>query len=164
MTSTAARKVLEEMASRSGSGDQHMSSERGYGKESGFTYLGVLFAIAIMGVALLAVSEVWTKVTERQKLAQLNWAGQQYVQAIESYYYANTGSVHFYPTKLEDLLEDKRYLSVKRHLRTLYPDPFTGTNSWRAISSPTGGIQGVKFDQDGEFSIHKMYVFVPPKK
>jgi type II secretory pathway pseudopilin PulG len=130
-------------------------------EERGFSYLGVLFAIAITGVALLAVSEVWTKVAERQKLAQLDWVGQQYVQAIESYYYANTGSVHFYPTKLDDLLEDKRYLSVKRHLRTLYPDPYTGALSWKPMTSSTGGIQGVAFDHDGDPPVHKQFVFVP---
>ena len=150
------------MASPSASGNSLMSLHRSHVQERGFTYLGVLFAIALVGVALLAVSEVWTKVAERQKLAQLDWAGQQYVQAIESYYYANTGSVHFYPPQLEDLLEDKRYLSVKRHLRTLYPDPFTGTVSWKPIASPAGGIQGVAFDQEGEFAVHKTYVFLPP--
>jgi len=162
MTSTVAQKAADEMASRSISGELLVKHCHGQPNESGFTYLGVLFAIAIIGVALLAVSEVWAKVAERQKLAQLDWAGQQYVQAIESYYYANTGSVHFYPAKLDDLLEDKRYLSVKRHLRTLYPDPFTGTASWKLIASPTGGIQGVSFDQDDEVVIHRRYAFLPP--
>jgi type II secretory pathway pseudopilin PulG len=129
----------------------------------GFTYLGVLFAVALLGIGLSVVSEVWVKVAHRQKMAQLDWVGQQYVQAIESYYYANTGSVHFYPNSLEDLLEDKRYLYIRRHLRTLYPDPFTGKVSWALVPSAQGGIQGVGLTlDDGDEHVEKAFVFVPP--
>jgi type II secretory pathway pseudopilin PulG len=149
------------MENRSNCGDLKLNWVAEHALERGFTYLGVLLAIALMGVSLLAISEVWTQVAERQKLAQLDWVGQQYVQAIESYYYSNTGSVHFYPERLDDLLEDKRYLSVKRHIRTLYPDPFTGTLSWTPITSPTGGIQGVETTVSNiDHGFRRTYAFV----
>jgi type II secretory pathway pseudopilin PulG len=112
--------------------------------QQGFTYLGVLIAVALTGVALSVGSEVWVKVTERQKLAQLDWVGEQYVQAIGSYYYANTGSVHYYPKDLDDLLEDKRHLDMVRHLRKIYPNPLTNQVDWMLIPAPTGGITGVE--------------------
>lgn len=130
--------------------------------QSGFTYIGALIAVALIGIGLLAVSEVWTTTAERQKLAQLDWVGEQYVQAIESYYYANTGSVHFYPQTLEDLLEDKRHLSIKRHIRTLYANPFANGEAWKTLPAPGGGIQGIEYQRrDSDYPITKQFIFVP---
>lgn len=131
--------------------------------QAGFTYLGILIAIAVMGIGLMAVSEVWTTTAERQKMAQLEWVGQQYVRAIGSYYYSNTGSVHYYPASLEDLLEDKRHLSIKRHIRNLYPDPFSNRTSWTLVPASEGGIMGISFTRkDGEHSaVVKQFVFAP---
>ena len=115
----------------------------------GFTYLGVLIAVALMGIGLAVVSEVWTKVAERQKIAQLEWVMDQYAKAIESYYYANTGSVNFYPEKVEDLLEDKRHLGVVRHLRRLYVNPMSGEMDWKWVAGPSKGIAGVETSVEG---------------
>jgi type II secretory pathway pseudopilin PulG len=132
--------ALDEMAASSVNGDRPAALPR----ERGFTYLGLLIAVALMGISLAVASEVWTKVAERQKMAQLEWVMDQYVKAIESYYYANTGSVHYYPEKMEDLLEDKRDLGVVRHLRRLYVNPMTGLNDWSLVPAPAGGIKGVE--------------------
>lgn len=131
--------------------------------QAGFTYLGVLFAVALIGVGLCAVSEVWTTNADRQKTAQVNWVGQQYVNAIRSYYYANTGSVHFYPTSVDDLLEDKRYLGVKRHLRSRFEQPVGAVApSISVILSAAGGINGVEISVElsGQQEARK-FVFVP---
>lgn len=160
MTSTVLRKELAVMASHSINGE-HMGAKELSG-QSGFTYIGVLIAVALMGIGLLAISEVWTTTARRQKMAQLDWIGEQYVQAIESYYYANTGSVHFYPDKLDDLVEDKRYLSIKRHIRTLYANPFTNTADWKIIPSAQGGIQGIEYKRvDSDYLVCRQFVFVP---
>lgn len=64
---------------------------------------------------------------------------------------------------LEDLLEDKRYLSIKRHITTLYPAPFSGKAQWKLIPAPGGGIQGVAFEGEGlDVPIARQFVFVPP--
>ncbi|WP_230181215.1 type II secretion system protein [Aquabacterium sp. CECT 9606] len=148
-------------ANRSTSGEQGMTAPAQH-RQNGFTYIGVLMAIAFMGIGLLAISEVWTTTAERQKMAQLDWVGEQYVQAIQSYYYANTGSLHIYPSKLEDLLEDKRHLSIKRHIRTLYANPFTNGDSWQTLPAPGGGIQGIEYQRrDSDYPVTKQFVFVP---
>jgi type II secretory pathway pseudopilin PulG len=109
----------------------------------GFTYLGVLIAIALIGVGLTAASEVWVTTAHRQKLAQLDWVGAQFVRAIGSYRDASPGSVKANPKTLADLLEDRRYLTMRRHLREIYRDPFTGSTSWTLIADPRGGVVGV---------------------
>jgi type II secretory pathway pseudopilin PulG len=144
------------MANHSTSGKQSTRTQ------AGFTYLGVLIAIALLGIGLSIVSEVWTKTVERQKRIQLDWVGQQYVQAIQSYYYANTDSIHTYPKTLDDLLEDKRYPSIKRHIRALYPDPFSASVKWRLIGAPTGGFQGVELDDASlDPSLKQQFIFAP---
>jgi type II secretory pathway pseudopilin PulG len=141
----------------------HSASGRYRHHQQGFTYLGVLIAIAIMGIGLLAVSEVWTTNAERQKMAELDWIGQQYVQGIESYYYANTGSVHYYPASLEDLVEDKRYLIMKRHIRVMYPNPYTQKVQWKTLAAPGGGIRGIAFSRDeSAYPVHREFAFMPP--
>lgn len=131
--------------------------------QAGFTYLGVLFAVALIGIGLAAISEVWTTNADRQKMAQVNWIGQQYVNAIRSYYYANTGSVHFYPTSVDDLLEDKRYLSVKRHLRSRYEQPISSVApSIKLLLSAGGGVNGVQISIAlSNHQDERKFVFIP---
>jgi type II secretory pathway pseudopilin PulG len=50
--------------------------------QRGFTYLWVLVAIAVLGIGLVAASEVWQTTARRQQLEQLDWAGTQYMRAV----------------------------------------------------------------------------------
>jgi type II secretory pathway pseudopilin PulG len=113
-------------------------------QQRGFTYLGVLLAVALIGIGLAAASEVWVTIAKRQRLEQLEWVGEQYVSAIGSYYESSPGRVKVFPRTLQDLLEDKRYLTVRRHLRQLYVDPLTGAVDWELVLAPDGGIRGVR--------------------
>ena len=74
--------------------------------QRGFTYIGLLVVVVIMGIALVKVSDVWVTVAKRQKEEQLLWVGAQYRQALLRYYVAGLGER--YPHKLEDLLLDPR--------------------------------------------------------
>ena len=122
-----------------------MLSGRSLGhRQRGFTYLALLLAIAVLGIGLAAASEVWVTTARRQKLEQLDWIGAQFTQAIGSYYAASPGSVKVYPQSLEELLEDKRYLTVRRHLRAVYPNPFTGKPDWELIVGSGGRVRGVR--------------------
>jgi len=112
-------------------------------RQSGFTYLGVLLAIALIGIGLAAASEVWFTTARRQRLEQLDWVGQQFVQAIGSYYESTPGRVKSFPSSLQDLLQDNRSITVRRHLRALYVNPMTGTAEWKLVTTPNGGIRGV---------------------
>ena len=108
-------------------------------RERGFTYLGLLFAIAILGFALSAVGVVWSTQIRRDREAELLFVGDQIREAIGHYYAAG----RVYPLQLSDLLQDSRVPQVRRFLRRVYPDPMTGNADWQLILGPAGGIIGV---------------------
>jgi type II secretory pathway pseudopilin PulG len=112
-------------------------------RSGGFTYLVVLFAIAFIGVALALVSELWSQTRQREKERELLYIGHQFREAITQYYQRSPGTVKRYPEKLEQLLEDKRYLTMQRYLRKIHIDPMTGKAEWGVIAAPSGGIMGV---------------------
>lgn len=93
-------------------------------RSSGFTYIGVLLAIAVLSVGVTAVVEVWTTTGRRQQLIQLNWVGAQYVNGVRGFYESTPGSIKIYPKNVEELLEDTRGLLIRRHLRSEYRNPF----------------------------------------
>lgn len=110
----------------------------------GFTYVGLLFAIVVLGLALSTAGTVWSAAAQREREAQLLWVGEQYIRAIEGYYlHAPTGNRH-YPHSLEDLVEDNRGPVTRRHLRKLYPDPMTGQLDWKLEQLADGGIVGLR--------------------
>lgn len=108
-------------------------------RQTGFTYLGLLFAVAIIGITLAAVGVVWSTQSRRDREAELLFIGDQIRQAVGRYY--EIGGV--YPHSLADLLEDKRVPVPRRFLRRLYPDPMTGSADWELIRAAGGGIMGV---------------------
>ena len=48
-----------------------------------------------------------------------------------------------YPQRLDDLLQDKRFLIPQRYLREVYRDPMTGRTEWGLVQAPQGGFAGV---------------------
>lgn len=110
----------------------------------GFTYVGLLLAVALMSIGLLGASEVWMTSARRQQAAELEWIGEQFVQALGSYYHSSPGSVKVYPATLNELLEDRRFLTMRRHLRQIYRNPFTGQADWEPIIGAGGRIMGVR--------------------
>ena len=106
----------------------------------GFTYLTVLFIVAILSGGLGLLGEVWHTAAVREKEAELLFIGNQYRRAIERYYQSGPGQ---YPRTLEDLLKDARKPVVERYLRRIYPDPMTGNDEWGLVKAPDGGIMGV---------------------
>ena len=112
--------------------------------ERGFTYLALLIAVAVGGGVLAAVGEWTSHAQQREKEAELLFAGHQYRQAIGAYYERSPGGAKRYPQKLEDMLEDARHLTPQRYLRKLFRDPVTGKSEWGLIEAPGGGgIMGV---------------------
>ena len=109
----------------------------------GFTYIGLLIIVAVMGMGLATFGELYSRSAQREKERELLFVGNEYRQAIASYYQKSPGEKS-YPKKLEDLLEDKRFPMPVRHLRRLYPDPITGSNDWGLVEPTKGaGIVGV---------------------
>lgn len=108
----------------------------------GFTYLTVLFIVAILMTGLALAGEVWETAAKRDKEAELLFVGNQYRHAIALFYERTPGGVKRYPTTLADLIKDPRQPSIVRYLRQLYPDPMGG-KEWGTVKAPDGGIAGV---------------------
>lgn len=116
-------------------------------RQSGFTYLILLFTVAITAAGLGGTGILWHTAQQRQKEVELLFIGNQIRTAIASYYAQTPGNLRRYPASLDELLKDPRFPSTVRHLRKLYRDPIT-TNAqkpgdWGLITAPGGGIMGV---------------------
>ena len=120
------------------------------GLAQGFAYLGLLFIIAIMGVLAAGTSALWSIDQKRQKEKELLFIGNQYRQAIASYYEHSPGAVKQFPQTWEDLLGDNRFIVPMRHLRKIYRDPVTLAKDWGLVRGPDGGIAGVYSASTGE--------------
>lgn len=101
--------------------------------QHGFTYLGLMFLIAFIGIGLAAAGTAWQTEVQREREKELLFIGEQYAMAIGSYYESTPGGLKQYPASLEDLLLDNRFSVVRRHLRKLYHDPVTGGEEWGLV-------------------------------
>jgi type II secretory pathway pseudopilin PulG len=110
--------------------------------QAGLTYLALLFAIAVMGVALALAGIVWHTAQQRDKERELLFIGTQFRQALASYYHGSPG-IKRYPVTLADLVKDPRFPNVRRHLRRVYVDPMTGKAEWGVVRNLEGGIIGI---------------------
>lgn len=112
-------------------------------RQNGFTYLALLFAVAMAGIALAATGTMWSMQRQREREKELLFIGNQFRQAIRLYYERSPGTVKRYPLSLNELLLDNRYLGVERRLRQIYVDPLTNEAAWGLVHAPEGGIMGV---------------------
>lgn len=112
-------------------------------RQKGFTYVWIMFVVALIGITLAAGGQVWRTKAKREKEKELMFAGDQFRQAIGSYYESSPEIPRRYPDSLEKLLLDNRFPAVKRHLRKIYFDPMTGSDEWGLIRQPGIGIVGV---------------------
>ena len=116
--------------------------------QAGFTYLGLLIIVMIMGAALAATGTLFSHAAQREKERELLFIGHEFRDAIGSYYRRSPGAAA-YPKTLEELLDDKRFPMPQHHLRRLYADPMTGRPDWVPIALPDGGgIIGVRSSSD----------------
>lgn len=112
------------------------------GRQAGFTYLGLMFAIAIAGIGLAGTGVLWQMESRREKEKELLFIGEEYRRAIGSYYENTPGGNKQYPQMLEELLLDKRFPNPVRHLRRPYRDPMMPGGQWEVIRLQ-GAIVGV---------------------
>ena len=113
-------------------------------RTAGFTYLTVMFVIAILLGGLAIVGETWETSARREKEAELLFIGNQYRRAIGLYYEATPGQPKRYPRTLEELLKDPRQPTTQRYLRKLYPDPLTESNTtWQVVQPEDTQKSGV---------------------
>lgn len=111
--------------------------------QKGFSYLLLLFFVAIMGIVLATQGSIYSLSRKREKEQELLNAGRELRQAILSYYNSGPGNAKTFPPSLEVLLQDPRYPTVRRHLRHIPLDPMTNGYEWGEKTLPTGEIIGV---------------------
>ena len=114
--------------------------------EAGFTYLGVLVLIALIGLLLALAGEVASTSMRRERETELLFIGHQYRDAIRRYFRQN----HRYPPTLATLVDAPPVaesaapvLPLVRYLRRLYRDPMTRQVDWILLLAPDQGIVGI---------------------
>lgn len=113
--------------------------------QAGFSFLGLLFLLAGMGVALAALGTVWSTAAQREREQDLLFIGDQYRRAIESFWKIPlpVGTPRRLPKDFGELLEDPRFPKTVRHLRQVWHDPFTASREWGLVREPDGGFSAV---------------------
>jgi type II secretory pathway pseudopilin PulG len=120
-----------------------VSNLRPPARQDGFSYMVALFALTLLALLATRALENARTSLQREKEAELLFAGQAYMVAIKLYYDNSPGTVRRYPPDLQALLLDERGVRVRHHLRRLYRDPMTANTEWGVIEATAGGIKGV---------------------
>jgi type II secretory pathway pseudopilin PulG len=111
-------------------------------QETGFSYLMVMIAITLIGLAMTMAVRQWKTMVQRELEADLLAKGMEIQTALALYSAsAKAGRVlpgEVYPQTLAELTR-----SPKPFLRKVYFDP-VGRGEWELLRSPTGGIMGVR--------------------
>ena len=116
------------------------SGRRARRSAAGFTYVGLLALVVLIGLMLAAAGEVASTAAQRERETQLLWVGHEYRAAIGRYW----SHKRVYPQTLNELLGGAPDDPVPvRYLRRLYPDPMTNAVDFVLVPAPNGGIMGV---------------------
>jgi type II secretory pathway pseudopilin PulG len=100
------------------------------GRQAGFTYLGLLILLAVIGLvgaASLKIGSLLQRVEAEQELLDI---GAEFSDALQSYAAATPKGAPQQPPSLQELLKDPRFPGTRRHLRKLFVDPVTGKAEW----------------------------------
>lgn len=122
-----------------------MASPTSTGKRAGgFTYLGLLVLLFILGMvaaAGLKAGSLMQRAAAEQELLEI---GAQFSEALRSYAAATPKGQPQQPPTLADLLKDPRFPNPRRHLRKIFVDPITGRAEWGVIYlADDKGVTGV---------------------
>jgi len=109
----------------------------------GFTYLGLMFLISLLGLMAAAAAATWSFTGQRDKERELLFVGRAYRAALGRYAAAHAGQSQPYPTDLSQLIGAADPLRPQHFLRQRYVDPITGSSEWGLVRTPQGGIVGV---------------------
>jgi type II secretory pathway pseudopilin PulG len=99
----------------------------------GFTYLGLLILLAILGLVAAAGLKYGTLLQRAAAEEELLEIGAQFSEALRSYAAATPQGQPQQPPSLKELLKDPRYPNPRRHLRKIFVDPVTGKAEWGLI-------------------------------
>jgi type II secretory pathway pseudopilin PulG len=110
--------------------------------QAGFTYLGLIIFVAIIGLVGAATLKIGSLLQRAAAEEELLDIGAAFSAALDSYAAATPRGASPYPPSLAELLKDPRSPAVRRHLRKIYVDPLTGKAEW-GIVYLGGGETGV---------------------
>lgn len=111
--------------------------------ERGFTYLLLLFALALGAAAMAAMGEQWATQAQRERESELLFRGREIAAALAAWRDATPAGQASSPEALQDLLVDTRSSPPRHHLRRLYTDPFTLRADWDLLRNEQGRILAV---------------------
>lgn len=115
---------------------------------AGYTYIGLLMVIVIVGIMTTVVAQTWKSVARVHKEKELIWIGHQFRTALKGYYNYRK-SLHqnvdgaYYPSDVKDLLKDPGRPADHAYLRKIYTDPITGKDDWVYIMGGGTGGSGI---------------------
>src|SRR5262249_45578029 len=112
-------------------------------RQRGFTYLALVFAVAMLSIALAGAALVWSIEARRDKERELLFVGGEFRAALAAYYRDREGKAERLPRELAELLDDRTELRARRYLRRIYYDPLTASQDWGLLKTPDGRIYGV---------------------
>lgn len=99
----------------------------------GFTYLGLIILLAILGLVAAAGLKYGTLLQRAAAEEELLEIGAQFSEALRSYAAATPQGQPQQPPSLKELLKDPRFPNPRRHLRKIFVDPVTGKEEWGII-------------------------------
>ncbi|WMJ70181.1 type II secretion system protein [Stenotrophomonas sp. 24(2023)] len=114
---------------------------RAPGGQDGFTYIGVLVVITVLG--LVATSGIQLSALAQRRSAEqaLLDIGADFSDALQRYAADTPPGQPTQPPNLDALLRDPRSPAPRRYLRRIYADPFTGSTDWGiTYASGTTGV------------------------
>lgn len=115
-------------------------------QQGGFSYLLLLIGLSVLALSLLKSNDDVATRHRQQQEAELLFRGEQIRAAITAY---RTNGNGCYPTRFEQLLEDRRGSKPVHHLRQHYLDPLTQKSDWKMILDADGRWLGVTTQGEG---------------
>jgi len=99
----------------------------------GFAYLSLMILLAILGLVAASTIKLGSVLQRSCAEQELLLIGTAFSEALQSYADATPPGQSTIPLVLHDLLRDPRFSSPKRHLRKIYVDPITGSDTWGIV-------------------------------
>jgi type II secretory pathway pseudopilin PulG len=112
-------------------------------REGGFTYLGLIVLVTILGLVGAATLKVDALLRRAAAERELLETGAAFSDALRSYAEATPRGQPPQPPSLHELLKDPRVPGVRRHLRKVFIDPMTGRAEWGIVWRDPGKHAGV---------------------
>jgi type II secretory pathway pseudopilin PulG len=101
--------------------------------QAGFTYLGLIILVTLIGLVGAATLKVGVLLQRAAAEEELLAIGAAFSDALQSYAAVTPPGQPQQPPTLQDLLKDPRFPGTRRHLRKLFVDPLTGKAEWGVL-------------------------------